>query len=188
MSLLRACEERNYPNIWNCLQTENDVNRRTASGKTALMMLFNKPLTQRIAREVLAIIKLLFDSGVNLNAVDDKNESVLHKIVHIVKGTQNSNYVLLDIIKFLVSKRANTEIRNTAGKTCYDLAYYFGARRIGDELNMASLSQIGSCYMVPPSYEEATHSTCSMQVSEVNLFANATAPHCAVESDWYSFC
>ena len=187
-SLLRACKERKYLHVLECLQTEIDVNRTTKSGITALMMLFSKPLTENNSREVLAIIKLLLNWGINLNAVDNKNENILHKIVHTVKGTTNSTSVLLDIIKFLVSMKANTEIRNTAGKTCYDLAYHFGAARIGNVLSLVPLNQIESCYMVPPSYEDALHSTCSMQKSEVDPFVNATAPKGADESDWYSFC
>ena len=182
-SFLRACEERKYLNVLKCLQTETDINRTTKRGINALMMLFNKPLTKKNSREVLAIIKLLLDWGVNPNAVDSKNENVLHKIVHTVKGTKNSKSVLHDIIKFLVSMKVNTELRNTAGKTCYDLAYYFGAQRIGDVLNLVKF-----CYMAPPSYEDALHSTCPMQDSEVDPFVKATAPKCAVESDWYSFC
>lgn len=187
-SLLRACKERKYIHVLECLQTEIDVNRTTKSGITALMMLFSKPLTENNSREVLAIIKLLLNWGINLNAVDNKNENILHKIVHTVKGTTNSTSVLLDIIKFLVSMKANTEIRNTAGKTCYDLAYHFGAARIGNVLSLVPLNQIESCYMVPPSYEDALHSTCTMQISEMDPFVNATAPEDSVESDWYSFC
>ena len=188
-SLLRACKERKYLDVLKCLQTETDINRTTKSGITALMMLFSKPLTENNSREVLAIIKLLLNWGININAVDNKNENILHKIVHTVKGTKSSKTVLLDIIKFLVSMKVNTEIRNTEGKTCYDLACYFGAARIGSELmSLVPLNQIESCYMVPPSYEDALHSTCTMQKSEVDPFVNATAPKGAVESDWYSYC
>ena len=188
-SLLRACKERKYLDVLKCLQTETDVNRTAKSGITALMMLFSKPLTKKNSGEVLAIIKLLLNWGININAVDNKNENILHKIVHTVKGTKSSKTVLLDIIKFLVSMKVNTEIRNTAGKTCYDLAYYYGAPRIGNELmSLVPPNQIESCYMVPPSYEDALHSTCTMQKSEVDPFVNATAPKGAVESDWYSYC
>jgi ankyrin repeat protein len=108
-----------------------DASLKQKNGTTALMLASGVGRGQGVfakdyatEAELLAAVKLLVDSGVDVNAANDAGQTALHIAAQASDG----------IVKYLAEHGANLDARDKQGRTALDVAMGRGVRaRIGGE-------------------------------------------------------
>lgn len=150
------------------------------------MTLLSVVVTKKNANDVHEKAEILLRDGVDVNECDSVNETALHKIAHTIPRVTKTRFIV-PIIKLLLNYSANTNIRNTHGKTCWEIAYGNHSDKIGDILLLSFscprsescnldevdnfCSNIGDLNNGSFSYSKEVSSS-----FKVDSFRNATAP------------
>ena len=160
--------------------------RRKSYGYLPLVTLLSAVVTKKNANDVYENAEMLLRDGVDVNECDSINETALHKIAHTIPRVTKTRFIV-PIISLLLKYSANTNIRNTHGKTCWEIAYGNHSYKIGDILCFSSsCPRSESCNLdevdnFRPNIRDLNNGSCSYskEVSssfEVDSFRNATAP------------
>ena len=113
---------------------ETTVNSRKISyGYFPLVTLLSVVVTKKNVNEIYENAEMLLRDGIDVNECDGINETALHKIAHSIPRVTKTRFIA-PIIKLLLKYNADTNIRNTHGKTCWEIAYGNHSSKIGDLL------------------------------------------------------
>ena len=136
--LLAASRKKCIVDVIKSLESD-DVNVRDQDGKSALMYLFDTPITKKNFRDIKKIMEVFISKGANVNCRDCYDNTVLHLITNLLHRVQKTDdkKLVMPIIESLIKSGADPSIKNIYGDTCYKMAYKRGATKVGDFLNFS---------------------------------------------------
>jgi len=106
--LIKAAKNGNLDKVYEYLAKNSNINGRNNSGRTALIQAANSENANAVK-----IVELLLAAGSDINATDNKGNTALILAAKIGNAS---------IVQLLLSKGANSELKNNSGYTALDQA------------------------------------------------------------------